>query len=129
GARSKLSFIESGYLGVCLVDVHKEIVVVNEDCKANKGFEIESVIDTKHNNIIVPLKDRIVGRYSFNDIKDAKGNVVIAKDTLIESNEAEAIIAAGITKVTIRSVLTCDNQKGVCQRCYGRNLATASLVK
>ncbi|ATQ35776.1 DNA-directed RNA polymerase subunit beta' [Mesoplasma entomophilum] len=124
-----LKTADSGYLTRRLVDVSQEIVVVNEDCKANKGFEIEAVIDTKHNNVIVPLKDRIVGRYSFNDIKDIKGNVVIAKDTLIESKEAEAIIAAGITKVTIRSVLTCDNQKGVCQRCYGRNLATASLVK
>ncbi|AVN63975.1 DNA-directed RNA polymerase subunit beta' [Mesoplasma florum] len=124
-----LKTADSGYLTRRLVDVSQEIVVVNEDCKANKGFEIESVIDTKHNNVIVPLKDRIVGRYSFNDIKDIKGNVIVAKDTLIESKEADAIIAAGITKVTIRSVLTCDNQKGVCQRCYGRNLATASLVK
>ncbi|ATZ21134.1 DNA-directed RNA polymerase subunit beta' [Mesoplasma coleopterae] len=124
-----LKTADSGYLTRRLVDVSQEIVVVNEDCKANKGFEIEAVIDTKHNNVIVPLKDRIVGRYSFNDIKDVKGNIVIAKDTLIESKEADAIVAAGITKVTIRSVLTCDNQKGVCQRCYGRNLATASLVK
>ncbi len=93
-----LKTADSGYLTRRLVDVSQEIVVVNEDCKANKGFEIQSIIDTKHNNIIVPLKDRIVGRYSFNDIKDAKGNVIVAKNTLIEQR-SYAIIAAGITKV------------------------------
>ncbi|PPE04721.1 DNA-directed RNA polymerase subunit beta' [Entomoplasma ellychniae] len=124
-----LKTADSGYLTRRLVDVSQEIVVVNEDCKSSHGFDVKAIVDTKHNAVIVTLKDRINGRFTFSTLKDAKGNVIVEKDTLITSSIADKIIEAKIEKVIIRSVLTCDNKKGVCQKCYGKNLATAELVK
>lgn len=134
GARKGMADIalktaDSGYLTRRLVDVSQEIVVVNEDCEPTKGFEVSAIIDTKHDNVIVPLKDRLDGRFAFADIYDNNNNLIVAANTMIDKNIAEKIVKAGITNVLIRSVLTCDNTRGVCQRCYGRNLATASLVK
>ncbi|PPE06742.1 DNA-directed RNA polymerase subunit beta' [Mesoplasma corruscae] len=124
-----LKTADSGYLTRRLVDVSQEIVVVNEDCKSSHGFDVKAIVDTKHNAVIVTLKDRINGRFTFSTLKDAKGNLIVEKDTLITSSIADKIIEAKIEKVIIRSVLTCDNKKGVCQKCYGKNLATAELVK
>lgn len=133
GARKGMADIalktaDSGYLTRRLVDVSQEIVVVNEDCEPTKGFEVSAIIDTKHDNVIVPLKDRLVGRFTFKDIYDDDKNLVASANTLIDKNIAEKIIMSGISSVIIRSVLTCDNKRGVCQKCYGLNLATASVV-
>ncbi|AME11189.1 DNA-directed RNA polymerase, beta' subunit [Mycoplasma mycoides subsp. mycoides] len=133
GARKGMADIalktaDSGYLTRRLVDVSQEIVVVNEDCEPSKGFEVSAIIDTKHDNVIVPLKDRLVGRFTFEDIYDDDKNLVAFANTLIDKNIAEKIIMSGISSVVIRSVLTCDNKRGVCQKCYGLNLATASVV-
>lgn len=134
GARKGMADIalktaDSGYLTRRLVDVSQEIVVTSEDCFATTGFSVGSIIDTKHNNVIVPLKDRLVGRYTFDDIEDAKGNVIVPKDTLITKDLAAKIVEAGIKNVTIRSVLTCEESRGVCKKCYGVDLATGEVVK
>ncbi|PPE05851.1 DNA-directed RNA polymerase subunit beta' [Williamsoniiplasma lucivorax] len=134
GARKGMADIalktaDSGYLTRRLVDVSQEIVVSREDCESISGFKISSIVDTKHNNVIVPLKDRLIGRYSFEDIEDEEGNIIIAKDTLITKELAQLVVKHDIDSVYIRSVLTCDNTQGVCQKCYGVNLATGDVVK
>jgi len=128
-ADTALKTADSGYLTRRLVDVSQEVVVLAEDCVPAKGFLVSAIIDTKHNNVIVPLKDRLVGRYTFEDIEDEKGNVIIPANELITDKLATAVVDAGIKSVNIRSVLTCDNERGVCQKCYGINLATSELVK
>lgn len=134
GARKGMADIalktaDSGYLTRRLVDVSQEIVVTGEDCQSTNGYLVSAIVDTKHDNVIVPLKDRLYGRFTFSEIEDAKGNVIVDKDVLITRQIADTIVAAGIPKVYIRSVLTCDNVKGICKKCYGLNLATGDIVK
>ncbi|WP_338969960.1 DNA-directed RNA polymerase subunit beta' [Spiroplasma endosymbiont of Labia minor] len=133
GARKGMADIalktaDSGYLTRRLVDVSQEIVIIEDECNATKGFEISAVVDTKHDNVIVPLKDRLVGRYLFDDAVDSKGNVIVAANQLVTNVLADQIIDANIGKVQIRSVLTCDAAKGICKMCYGINLATGEVV-
>src|SRR6202166_1931683 len=78
---------------------------------------------------IEPLRDRIVGRVALEDQRDFEGNVIVAVNQEITEDLAAAIQAAGIERVKIRSVLTCESKRGVCVSCYGRNLATGRLVE
>ncbi|ATX70382.1 DNA-directed RNA polymerase subunit beta' [Spiroplasma clarkii] len=123
-----LKTADSGYLTRRLVDISQEIIVTEEDCNASKGFNVYSIIETKHNNIIVPLKDRLLGRYSWEEVVDKNNNVIAPANTLITPEIADAIIEAGVEDVLIRTVLTCDTERGVCRRCYGINLATGQEV-
>ena len=75
------------------------------------------------------MRDRIVGRVSLEKIKDYEGNVIVEVNQEITEELANAIQAAGIERVKIRSVLTCESRRGVCARCYGRNLATGRMVE
>ncbi|ATG97658.1 DNA-directed RNA polymerase subunit beta' [Mesoplasma lactucae] len=134
GARKGMADIalktaDSGYLTRRLVDVSQEVVVVAEDCKPTKGFAVSAIVDTKHQNTIVPLKDRLVGRRSFEDIEDKDGNIIVKKDEMFTSELADKVTDAGIETVNIRSVLTCDAERGVCEMCYGIDLATGEEVK
>jgi DNA-directed RNA polymerase subunit beta' len=124
-----LKTADSGYLTRRLVDVSQEVVVLADDCFPAKGFLVSAIIDTKHNNVIVPLKDRLVGRYSFEAVEDEQGNVLVEANELITEKIADSIVNAGIKEVNIRSVLTCDNDRGVCKKCYGINLATSEEVR
>jgi DNA-directed RNA polymerase subunit beta' len=124
-----LKTADSGYLTRRLVDVSQEVVVLEEDCHPAKGFLVSAIIDTKHNNTIVPLKDRLVGRHAFEDVFDDNNNLLVHQDQLITEAIADAIVGAGIQEVNIRSVLTCDAERGVCQKCYGINLATSEEVR
>ncbi|AOG60011.1 DNA-directed RNA polymerase subunit beta' [Spiroplasma helicoides] len=123
-----LKTADSGYLTRRLVDISQEIIVTQEDCNASKGFNVYEIIDTKHNNTIVPLRDRLVGRYSFEDVEDLKGNIIVPKNTLFTAALADDVITAGVTDVKIRTVLTCETNRGVCRKCYGINLATGNEV-
>ncbi|AGR40745.1 DNA-directed RNA polymerase subunit beta' [Spiroplasma taiwanense] len=123
-----LKTADSGYLTRRLVDISQEIIVTEDDCKATKGFEVHSIIETKHDNIIVPLKDRLVGRFTFEDVLDKSNNLIVEANTLISSKIADQIITAHIDEITIRTVLTCDTNRGVCRKCYGVNLATGQVV-
>ncbi|ATZ19060.1 DNA-directed RNA polymerase subunit beta' [Williamsoniiplasma somnilux] len=134
GARKGMADIalktaDSGYLTRRLVDVSQEIVITGEDCQPIGGYSVSAIVETKHDNVIVPLKDRLINRFAFENIEDVKGNIIVTKDQLITKALAEKIVAADIKKVNIRSVLTCDNAKGICQKCYGVNLATGEVVK
>ena len=123
-----LKTADSGYLTRRLVDVAQEIIITNDDCKATFGFEVHEVRDTKFNSVIVPLEDRLKSRFTFEDI-DLGDNKIIKKNTIISEESAIAIAKAGIKSVKIRSVLTCQQQRGICQKCYGGNLASGELVE
>ena len=118
---------DSGYLTRRLVDVSQEVIIRERDCGTEEYIEISAIenSDAKEQGPIVPLEARISGRYPAEEIKDPKtGEVLADRDTLITEELAERIVAAGHTKVKIRSVLTCKCQHGVCAKCYGSNLAT-----
>lgn len=126
-ADTALKTADSGYLTRRLVDVAHNVIVREEDCGTANGVEVEAIKDG--DDIIEDFKSRIVGRFALEDVVHPQtGELLVAGNTLIEEEQADAIIAAGIEKLSIRSVLTCQTRHGVCVRCYGRNLATGSLV-
>ncbi len=127
-ADTALRTADSGYLTRRLVDVAQDVIVREDDCGTDKGFVVSRIQDGKE--VIEDLYDRIEGRYSFETIRHPEtGEVLVNRNELIESTKAESIIAAGIAKLQIRSVLSCRTQHGVCKRCYGRNLATGKFVE
>ncbi len=118
---------DSGYLTRRLVDVSQEVIVHEIDCGTTEGEWVTEITDGKES--IEPLKDRIVGRTSMEDIHHpATGETLAFAGQLITDVQADKIIKAGITKVYIRSVLRCKSRTGVCSKCYGTNLATGELV-
>ncbi len=118
---------DSGYLTRRLVDVSQDVIVKEIDCGTNKWTDVEDIRDG--NEVIEPLYDRIEGRVSWEDVKDPSTGEIIAKaDEIITPRQADRIVKAGISKVKIRSVLTCKSKTGVCAKCYGKNLATGTLV-
>ncbi|HHX77331.1 MAG TPA: DNA-directed RNA polymerase subunit beta', partial [Firmicutes bacterium] len=126
-ADTALKTADSGYLTRRLVDVAQDVIVREEDCGTANGVKVEAIKDG--DDIIEDFKSRIVGRFALEDVVHPQtGELLVAENTLIEEEQADAIIAAGIEKLSIRSVLTCQTRYGVCVRCYGRNLATGSLV-
>ena len=124
-----LKTADAGYLTRRLVDVVQDVIVKEDDCKTDQGIIAEAFFNTDGTQI-EPLEERIVGRYTSKKILDPETKeVLVDKDTYITERIAEKITKAGITKVPIRSVLTCKTDHGVCKKCYGRNLATGSEVE
>jgi DNA-directed RNA polymerase subunit beta' len=122
-----LKTADSGYLTRRLVDVSQDVIIAETDCGTTEGIYVEPIIES--GEIIEPLRDRIVGRVALEDQKDYEGNVIVAVNQEITEDLAAAIQAAGIERVKIRSVLTCESKRGVCVMCYGRNLASGRLVE
>ena len=122
-ADTALKTADAGYLTRRLVDVAQDVVINDEDCGTLRGIEIIALKENE--DLIQSLYDRIVGRTSLHDIYDSISDELIV-EAGIEINEvlAEKIEASAIDRVEIRSVLTCESRKGVCVKCYGRNLAT-----
>ena len=120
---------KSGYLTRRLVDVSQNIVVKEVDCGTDSGFEVKDIVDTKTNSVIVPFVERISGRYSLKTILDKKDDVIIEEGEFITAEIAEKIAKSGIKSLTIRSVLSCHVKDGVCQKCYGKDLATNRIVQ
>ena len=125
-ADTALKTADAGYLTRRLVDSSQDVVVKIEDCGTLRGLEISAY--KKNDEIVEPLKDRISGRVSLHDVYDSDGNVIVANGEMINDNMAKAIEEAKIESVEVRSVLTCEAKKGVCAKCYGRNLSTASMA-
>jgi DNA-directed RNA polymerase subunit beta' len=126
-ADTALKTADSGYLTRRLVDVAQDVIVTENDCGTGEGIYVEPIIES--GEIIEPLRDRIVGRVALEDQKDYEGNLIVAVNHEITEDLAAAIQAAGIERVKIRSVLTCESKRGVCVACYGRNLATGRMVE
>ena len=117
---------DSGYLTRRMVDISQDVIVTEDDCHTDGYVEAYEFKDG--NELVENLYTRIVGRTSFEDIKDSDGELLCSKDQLIDEDTAEKIVAAGVKKVKLRSVLECKAEHGVCAKCYGRNLATGKPV-
>ncbi|MGD0932256.1 MAG: DNA-directed RNA polymerase subunit beta', partial [Candidatus Korobacteraceae bacterium] len=126
-ADTALKTADSGYLTRRLVDVAQDVIISEYDCGTVDGIYVTSIVES--GEIIEPLRDRIVGRVSLEKIKDYEGNIIVDINQEVTEDLANAVQAAGIERVKIRSVLTCESKRGVCVMCYGRNLATGRLVE
>jgi DNA-directed RNA polymerase subunit beta' len=126
-ADTALKTADSGYLTRRLCDVAQDVIITEDDCGTADGIYVEPIIES--GEIIEPLRDRIVGRVALEDQRDYENNVIVSVNQEITEELASAIQAAGIERVKIRSVLTCESKRGVCRLCYGRNLATGRMVE
>jgi DNA-directed RNA polymerase subunit beta' len=126
-ADTALKTADSGYLTRRLCDVAQDVIITEDDCGTGDGIYVEPIIES--GEIIEPLRDRIVGRVALEDQRDYENNVIVGVNQEITEELASAIQAAGIERVKIRSVLTCESKRGVCRLCYGRNLATGRMVE
>ncbi len=126
-ADTALKTADSGYLTRKLVDVSQDIIVIEQDCNTLNGIEVKAIYEGDEE--LVPLSRRVVGRTALDDIKDPRsGEVIVAAGQEIDETAGRLIDEAGIEKVRIRSVLTCESRRGVCAKCYSRNLATGQPV-
>jgi DNA-directed RNA polymerase subunit beta' len=127
-ADTALKTADAGYLTRRLVDVAQDMTVYEDDCGTVLGLEISALKEGE--DIIEPLGDRIVGNVAAEDVRDPiDDELLVTVGELIDAEKADAIEAAGIQKVKIRSVLTCEATRGLCRQCYGRNLATMKMVE
>ena len=128
-ADTALKTADSGYMTRKLVDVAQDVIIREDDCGTTNGIWVQAIYEGEDE--VVRLSERLVGRHSCDDVSNPQN----PKEILVHANEeidevkAKLIESAGVEKVKIRSVLTCESKHGVCVYCYGRNLATGSLVK
>ena len=129
-ADTALKTADSGYLTRRLVDVSQDVIIREEDCHCDHGFKVREIRDTARDTVIRTLAERIDGRFAMHDVVDPNtGEVLAHANEMISAQAAKAIQAAGITEVEIRTVFTCQTRNGICQHCYGRNMATGELVR
>ncbi|MDU5373399.1 DNA-directed RNA polymerase subunit beta' [Anaerococcus vaginalis] len=117
---------DSGYLTRRMVDISQDVIVTEDDCGTD-GYVVAREFKDG-NELIENLFTRIVGRTSFEDIYDNDGELIVGKNQIIDEDKADNIVANGIKEVKLRSVLECKSKHGVCEKCYGRNLATGKKV-
>ena len=127
-ADTALKTADAGYLTRRLVDVSHDVIINEEDCGTLRGLTARAIKDA-NGHTIASLTLRILGRVSVHDIHDNDGKLIVAAGEEIREAQCEAIEAAGIEEVEIRSVLTCESKHGVCAKCYGRNLASRKMVQ
>jgi len=126
-ADTALKTADAGYLTRRLVDVAQDVIVSEEDCDTIKGIQTGDLKEGEE--IIEPMRDRILGRVALEDISDPEtGELILSAGEEITESVAERIEDTGIESILIRSVLSCESRRGVCQKCYGRNLATGRMV-
>ena len=127
-ADTALKTADAGYLTRRLVDVAQDVVITEEDCGTLRGIAIAALKDNEE--VVEPLLDRIVGRTSLHNVYDPLGDeVIVTAGEEIDDDVAKEIEEAGIETVEIRSVLTCESKRGVCVKCYGKNLATGNMAQ
>ncbi len=126
-ADTALKTADSGYLTRRLVDVAQDVIISQVDCGTVEGIFVTPIIEA--GETIEPLRDRIIGRVSLEKLKDFEGKVIVDINEEIDEDKASAVQAAGIEKVKIRSVLTCESKRGCCILCYGRNLGSGKMVE
>ncbi|HNY03154.1 MAG TPA: DNA-directed RNA polymerase subunit beta', partial [Bacteroidales bacterium] len=127
-ADTALKTADAGYLTRRLVDVSQDVIISEEDCGTLRGLTITAL--KKAEEVVESLYDRILGRVSLHDIHHPQtGEIIVAAGTEITEEIAGMIENSPLESVEIRSVLTCESKKGVCAKCYGRNLATGSMVQ
>lgn len=127
-ADTALKTADAGYLTRRLVDVAQDVIVMHEDCGTLRGLEVSAL--KKKEEIIESLSSRVLGRTSLNDIYNPdNGELIISAGNIITEDVGDALEAAGIENVEVRSPLTCEAKTGICAKCYGRNLATGKGVQ
>jgi DNA-directed RNA polymerase subunit beta' len=127
-ADTALKTADAGYLTRRLVDVAQDVVINEEDCNTLRGIETTALID--NDKVIENLASRIVGRFTLhNIIHPLTEEIILPTGSYIDDKTAQTIEKLGIESVTIRSVLTCESKKGVCTKCYGKNLATGRITE
>jgi len=127
-ADTALKTADSGYLTRRLVDVAQDVIVREEDCGTDKGLLVSAL--TEGSELIEPLIDRLEGRYVKETVRHPESDeVIIGSNELITPDIAKEIVNSGIEEVYIRSAFTCNTRHGVCERCYGKNLATGEKVE
>jgi DNA-directed RNA polymerase subunit beta' len=127
-ADTALKTADAGYLTRRLVDVAQEVIVTEDDCGTLNGITVSAIIEG--NEVVVGLKERIVGRVALDNVVDViTDEIVLTSGEEITPEKAETIEKLGIEKIRIRSVLTCESERGVCKKCYGTDLATGRLVE
>ena len=127
-ADTALKTADAGYLTRRLVDVSHDVIITEEDCGTLRGLVCTALKDG--DRVVASLAERILGRVSVHDIVNpSTGELIVASGEEITERVASEIEACGIESVEIRSVLTCESKKGVCMKCYGRNLATQRMVQ
>ena len=125
-ADTALKTANSGYLTRRLVDVSQDVVVNEEDCGTTRGFEIQAVVEG--GDVVERLSDRVLGRVLAEPVADQNGKIVLDAGTLLEEKEIAVLEKAGVDRVMVRSVITCESRYGVCAQCYGRDLARGHRV-
>ena len=127
-ADTAMKTADAGYLTRRLVDVSHDVIITEEDCGTLRGLQCTAL--KSGDEVISSLAERILGRVSVHDVVNPKtGEIIVEAGEEITEPIAEAIEASEIESVEIRSVLTCESKKGVCMKCYGRNLATRRMVQ
>ncbi|WP_412988493.1 DNA-directed RNA polymerase subunit beta' [Pediococcus siamensis] len=123
-----LKTANSGYLTRRLVDVAQDVIVREKDCGTDRGLIISAIVEG--NEVIESLYDRVLGRYTQKSVYNPEtGEKIVGKNEMIDETIAQKIVDAGVETVTIRSAFTCNTRHGVCERCYGRNMATGDRVE
>ena len=129
-ADTALKTADAGYLTRRLVDVVQDLIIKEEDCGTIQGLEVSAFVDDKSGSVLESFEERIVGRFTNQKVINPETKeLIVDKGELITEQIAKKIIKAGIEKIEIRSVLTCKTVNGLCQKCYGRNLATGNVVE
>src|SRR5207249_2668285 len=120
-ADTALKTADSGYMTRKLVDVAQDVIVQEEDCGTTNGIWVQAIFEGEDE--VVKLSERLVGRFSSEDIRDPRNpkTILVKAGHDIDEVTAAAIESSGVDKVKIRSVLTCESKHGICMGCYGRN--------
>ncbi|MEQ9307814.1 MAG: DNA-directed RNA polymerase subunit beta' [Balneolaceae bacterium] len=127
-ADTALKTADAGYLTRRLVDVSQDVIITEEDCGTLRGIKMQALKDNE--DVIERLEDRIIGRYSLYDVVDPISDELICEaNQMIDETVAKKIAETSIEEVDIRSVLTCETGRGVCAKCYGRDLARGTVVE
>jgi len=127
-ADTALKTANSGYLTRRLVDISQDVIITEVDCGTTDGILVTALVEG--GEIIQPLEDRILGRLAAEDIRDPlTGEMIVKANEEIDEERSRSVVEAGVDRVNIRSVLTCLSRRGVCVKCYGRDLSRGKLVE
>jgi len=127
-ADTALKTANSGYLTRRLVDISQDVIVSEADCETTDGIVVTALVEG--GEVIQPLEERILGRLAGEDIRDpVTGEIIVKANEEIDEDRSKGIVEAGVDRVKIRSVLTCQSRRGVCMKCYGRDLSRGRLVE
>ncbi|SEP63827.1 DNA-directed RNA polymerase subunit beta' [Ectothiorhodospira magna] len=125
-ADTALKTANSGYLTRRLVDVAQDLVVTEQDCGTDQGIVMKPIIEG--GDVVEPLRERVLGRVLANDVLSLSGDLIMPRGTLLDEDAVDAMEAAGVDEVVVRSAITCQTRHGICAKCYGRDLARGHRV-